>query len=154
MPFLVLARKASQEGCREDRNSGPGGGKQVENVNWKPQKSLSERELGGESVATAETLRGGVHVLATRRGGCLGVQNTVALAANPPPSCNFGRKVLTLAINSLLKCHEGYMHPSPLLNASGMPSPPHEAVTAGTRTLLDRQSPPSLPFLPLLSLPF
>lgn len=59
MPFLVLARKASQEGCREDRNSGPGGGKQVENINWKPQESLSERELGGESVATAETSCGG-----------------------------------------------------------------------------------------------
>lgn len=50
-----------------------------------------------------------------------------------------------LAINSLLKCREGYVHASPLLNASGMPSPPHEAVTAGTQTLLERQSPPSIP---------
>lgn len=94
------------------------------------------------------------HVLATSRTGCLGVQNAVALAANPLPSCNFGRKVLTLAINSLLKCNEGYMHPSPLLNTSGMPSPLYKAVTASTKPLFDRQIPPSPPFLPLLSLPF
>lgn len=92
MPFLVLARKASQEGCREDRNSGPRGGKQVENINWKPQKSLSERELGGESVATAETSRGGVHILATRRGGCLGVPDTVALAPTPRPPAILAEK--------------------------------------------------------------
>lgn len=85
MPFLVLARKASQEGCREDRNSGPGGGKQVENINWKPQESLSERELGGESVATAETSCGGG---GTRPGHpqrwVLGCAKHCCFSSNPP----------------------------------------------------------------------
>lgn len=58
MPFLVLAKKASREGCREE--------KQVANPDWKPQKSSSKCELGGESTAERRAGTWLGRVLATR----------------------------------------------------------------------------------------